>query len=124
MIVLPITAAGTDFRTWKRENLERLATELTAEVIRLRGLMNNTKEQAMSLSWEFNGEGAWTAYSRLNDEGSQFQYTIAVCDDGTFDVSESDSELLGGTSKPECFPTLVAAKDWCQANETVVSFVL
>jgi hypothetical protein len=31
----PVTTAGTDFRTWKRENLERLAVELTARVIEL-----------------------------------------------------------------------------------------
>ncbi len=33
---VPITDAGTDFRTWWRPNLERLACDLTAEVLRLR----------------------------------------------------------------------------------------
>lgn len=31
-----VTAAGTDFNAWSRENLEKLAVELTAEVLRLR----------------------------------------------------------------------------------------
>ncbi len=34
-----MTHAGTDFSTWKRSNLERLAAELTAEVIRLRSIL-------------------------------------------------------------------------------------
>ena len=32
----PITAAGTDFSMWERRNLERLAVELTAEVLKYR----------------------------------------------------------------------------------------
>jgi hypothetical protein len=35
LAVPPVTPAGTDFRTWKRENLERLAVELTARVLAL-----------------------------------------------------------------------------------------
>ena len=30
---LPITAAGTDFRTWRRDNLERLAADLTRRMV-------------------------------------------------------------------------------------------
>ncbi len=71
------------------------------------------------LSWHFDGQGEWTSESALTDEGIGFGYTIGVCDDGTFDVSGSANELLGD-DKIDCFPTLQAAKDWCQANETVV----
>ena len=39
------------------------------------------------LSWEFNFAGEWTA---TVDDGF---YRVAVCDDGTFDVSESTFEM-------------------------------
>lgn len=38
-----ITPAGTDFSTWERSNLERLAVELTAEVLRLRAVLDAIK---------------------------------------------------------------------------------
>jgi hypothetical protein len=38
-----VTASGTDFRTWKRENVEALAVTLTAEVLRLRALLEERK---------------------------------------------------------------------------------
>jgi hypothetical protein len=78
----------------------------------------------MSLFWQFNGEGAWMAESRSIRNRS---YTIAVCDDGTFDVSESDDELcqekrwrprlLPAAKWPACFDSLLAAKSWCQEND-------
>lgn len=76
------------------------------------------------LRFSFDGEGQWEAASRFHDSGIPFNYMIQVCDDGTFDVSQTDSELLGGTEKRECFRSLDAAKDWCEANEVVVNFKL
>lgn len=76
------------------------------------------------LSWEFDGEGAWEADSVIVDDGVPFRYRIVVCDDGTFDVSESDSELLGGTGKRECFVSLDEAKSWAAGNEIAITFSL
>ncbi len=38
-----VTEAGTNFHTWGRDNLEKLAAELTAETIRLRGELRNAE---------------------------------------------------------------------------------
>lgn len=108
-----VTAAGTDFSTWKRENLEKLAAELTAEVIKIREQLYGPKV----LYWTFDGEGQWEATSRYHDDGIHFIYRIGVCDDGSFDVSESDPEMLGRNKKPNCFPTLLEAQHYCEFLE-------
>lgn len=46
--------------------------------------------------------------------GDAFEWRIAVCDDGTFCVSESDAEL---TDRAETFDTLRDAKTWCEEQE-------
>lgn len=66
------------------------------------------------MKWDFNGDGSWEAFSAQQDDGSQFQWRISVCDDGTFDVSESDPEL---TNRKEGFSTLAAAKQFCEELE-------
>lgn len=68
------------------------------------------------LFWECAGHGEWQADSCLHDEGIPFVWVIGVCNDGTFDVSKSDSEL---TDRKDCFPTLAAAKAFCQASENL-----
>lgn len=68
------------------------------------------------LFWTYEGEGAWDAPSRWHDQGSPLMWRIGVCDDGTFDVSESDQELIG-TDKIACFATLAEAKAWCVRGE-------
>jgi hypothetical protein len=71
------------------------------------------------LSWDFDGRGQWEAASAIQDDGGSPVYRIGVCDDGTFDVSESDDDLLAGRKIP-CFQTLLAAKDWCAGNEVIM----
>ena len=68
------------------------------------------------LTWSFDGQGEWSASSAINDDGSSFDYRIGVCDDGSFDVSQSDSELIGN-ARPETFPSLADAQGWCNNNE-------
>lgn len=69
------------------------------------------------LEWDFDGEGMWESASALTDDGATFCYRIIVCDDGTFDVSESDPELVGMKRKFQCLPSLTAAKEWCEGEE-------
>ena len=73
------------------------------------------------LSWRFDGQGQWEATSAIQDGGSSPVYRIYVCDDGTFQLNESDNGLLTGRKIP-CFQTLLAAKDWCAGNEVVMTF--
>ena len=80
-----------------------------------------TKMGSGLLSWRFDGQGQWEATSAIRDNGYSPVYRIHVCDDGTFDVSESDDDLLAGRKIP-CFQTLLAAKDWCAGNEVVMTF--
>jgi hypothetical protein len=47
LVAPPVTPAGTDFRTWKRENLERLAVELLAGNVRLRERVEELEDGAM-----------------------------------------------------------------------------
>lgn len=109
----PITAAGTDFSTWKRENLGMLAVELTAKVVKQREKLSMSK----ILAWDFDGKGQWEATSRYHDDDLHFTYLIGCCEDGTFDVSESDRKLLGKKNKPNCFDTLEDAKQYCDFLE-------
>lgn len=77
------------------------------------------------LAWKFDGHGEWTADSNrpFCDDGSQpdlkCTYRIQVCDDGTFDISHSDLDLLpaSNTGRLPCQPTLALAKRWCQQIE-------
>ena len=71
------------------------------------------------LSWTYLGDGEWEAVSTFCDEGSDFIYRIGVCDDGTFDVSESDSELIG-TEKILTKETFADAKAFCEGNESAM----
>lgn len=73
-----------------------------------------------TLQWDFNGEGEWTAWSQRIDGYDSYAYVIGVCDDGTFDVSESDSELLGIEKKPKRFPSLKEAKHYCEELESKI----
>ena len=69
------------------------------------------------LSWDFDGSGLWQASSCVYADDCSLQWVIVVCDDGTFDVNDSDSELLVSRRKQDCFPTLAAAKAWCVSRE-------
>lgn len=66
------------------------------------------------MNWDFDGEGSWEAFSSVGDDGAMFQWRIAVCDDGTFCVNESDGEL---TDRKETFDTLRDAKNWCAEED-------
>jgi hypothetical protein len=82
-------------------------------------LPENVREDASRrIRWEFDGSGEWTAYSCAHDDGVHFEYRIQVCDDGTFDISKSDGELVPHTPKPECLPLLSLAKAACEKAET------
>jgi hypothetical protein len=73
------------------------------------------------MHWEFQGDGTWQAQSSHCDEFDNFTWEIVVCDDGTFDVSESDSELING--KVTTFDTLELAKAYCQSEEKALQKV-
>ena len=45
------TPAGTDFRIWQRPNLERLAAELTAEVLAMREQVERLTADRERLDW-------------------------------------------------------------------------
>lgn len=84
--------------------------KLKAELERI----NNLAQGNRVLRWVFDGSGEWTAESRYHDDGLQFKWVIGVCDDGTFTLAGSDSEL--GCKIP-CFRTLAEAKEYCQTME-------
>lgn len=71
-------------------------------------------EKANALHWRFEGDGSWWAASEMQDSGHRFIWRIAVCDDGTFSVDQSDAEL---TESKETFDTLKQAKAWCEERE-------
>lgn len=64
------------------------------------------------LSWKFDGTGAWEAVSLFDS----LMWRIVVCDDGSFDVSESDP---GMTQHKTTFSGLDAAKSFCQREEHI-----
>lgn len=68
------------------------------------------------LHFQYNGDGDWEANSAFSDEGFGFIYRIHVCDDGTFTVNESDSELIGSDGRPT-FDLFKNAKEFCIENE-------
>ena len=65
------------------------------------------------LHFEFDYQGMWTAVSPKNG----LTYVIDVCDDGEFDISRSDSDLIGGKSVAT-FASLIEAKDKCNGIES------
>jgi hypothetical protein len=68
------------------------------------------------MRWEFfRDEGKWECFSQLHDDGNPFRWVIVVCQDGKFDVNESDTELCNGIT---AFDTLAAAKAFCEASES------
>ena len=69
-----------------------------------------------SLRWDFDGRGGWDATSAFQPDGIPRDWRIVVCDDGTFDVNESDESLLPAR-KINCFPNLREAKEWCVNRE-------
>lgn len=64
--------------------------------------------------WAFDG-GEWEASSVVHDDGVPFTWRIGVCDDGSFSVTESDSEL---TDRRETFATLCEAKEFCRVCDS------
>lgn len=66
------------------------------------------------LRWNFDYAGQWSADSQVDGEG-MYQWRIGVCDDGTFDVSESDVRL---TKRRDTFDTLKMAKAWCEREDS------
>lgn len=68
------------------------------------------------MRWEFD-LNEWESQSVRRDENDmELYWRINVCEDGTFDVFASDSEL---TISKECFATLQEAKDFCEKQEPV-----
>lgn len=67
--------------------------------------------------WRFDGNGGeWEAVSESRDEnGEPLIWRIVVCEDGTFSVNDSDSELL--EVEVNCFGNLVHAKQFCEHQE-------
>ena len=74
----------------------------------------------MSLTWEFYSSSTeWMAASGFKKSECPRDWCIVVCDDGSFDVSESDESLLP-SRKVACFPNLKAAKQWCEDREQLL----
>ena len=68
------------------------------------------------MRWRFDGGGEWEAFSAVGDQSAPAVWRIQVCDDGTFDVNQSDDGLIAG--KYGTFGTLLAAKTACENGET------
>jgi hypothetical protein len=68
------------------------------------------------MQWEFDGFGQWEAYSSVDEFGTEPMYKIQVCEDGTFDISQSSVELLQ-YRKVNTFKNLGIAKSWCDSCE-------
>ena len=69
------------------------------------------------LEWEYDHEGTWSAASTMGHDGVCFIWRIGACEDGTFDVNETDSELCATRNKVKTFLGLAAAKSHCQERE-------
>lgn len=84
--------------------------------------MSTTDQPIVMLQWEFfRDEGRWECFSGIHDDGNPFRWIIRVQADGTFDINESDDELIAG--KPESFPKLTSAKAWCEGVESAAQFL-
>lgn len=74
-----------------------------------------------NLTWEFVDGGTWTSFSAVGEASNPFLWRIVVCEDGTFDVNESDSELQPafdvGTRKVPRLKSLKEAKNFCEESE-------
>jgi len=68
------------------------------------------------MRWRFDGSGEWEAFSVVGDQSNPPVWRIQVCDDGTFDVNQSDEGLIAG--KFGAFGTLEGAKTVCENCET------
>ena len=67
------------------------------------------------MRWRFDGSGEWEAFSSVGDQSNPPVWRIQVCDDGTFDVHQSDEGLIAG--KFGAFWTLKGAKTVCENGE-------
>jgi len=66
------------------------------------------------LRWEYEGDGEWTAFSSVHDDGNPFAWWITITKDGRFSTAESAPEL----GAPDSFETLKAAKLWVEHQES------
>ncbi len=70
------------------------------------------------LHFKFNFDGTWEAESAVKDSnGVPLVWRIEVCDDGTFDVSESDDEL---TARDTTFGMFDEAEEFCRGEERTI----
>ena len=68
-----------------------------------------------NLRWDFDYSGQWIARSGLHlGDDVHSDWRINVCDDGSFSVEDSDSEL---TTRNQTFDSFESAKIWCQSEE-------
>jgi hypothetical protein len=71
------------------------------------------------LRWDFDGCGEWTAHSDVPDSDGDkcYQYSIQVCSDGTFAVSDSPGAIAKDTTTKA---SLALAVEICEAYESVL----
>src|SRR5262249_16766227 len=77
---------------------------------------------SQALRGRFDGH-SWEAASRWVDpDGSgEYSWRIAICSDGTFDISESDRELTGQSGKQRgWFESLAQVKSYCWRTESLL----
>lgn len=74
------------------------------------------------LRWTFHGRSEWTAPSiaKYEAESEDLIYRISVDENGLFDVSESDPELIPEPSVP-LLHALANAKAWCQRRDEALA---
>lgn len=71
------------------------------------------------LKWSFDGRGEWEAESAATCDGIARRYRIQVCEDGSFDCSRSDPQLIryNPLSMKSCKNTFAEAVDECVGCE-------
>lgn len=75
----------------------------------------NESGEMSNLRWDFDYSGQWIARSGLHlGDDVHSDWRINVCDDGSFSVEDSDSEL---TTRNQTFDSFESAKIWCQSEE-------
>ena len=75
----------------------------------------NESGEMSNLRWDFDYSGQWIARSGLHlGDDVHSDWRINVCDDGSFSVEDSDSEL---TTRKQTFDSFESAKIWCQSEE-------
>ncbi len=72
------------------------------------------------MNWEYDGAGSWKAASLIRDGDGPLHFHIDVTEDGKFDVSRSDNELLS-LADARVFPCLVNAQMWCSLQNERLS---